>query len=51
VRDEAIAQAERAFLQALSDRCAGNISAAARESGIHRSYLQRLLTKHGLRSG
>ncbi|MEJ7733899.1 MAG: sigma 54-interacting transcriptional regulator [Polyangiaceae bacterium] len=51
VREEAISQAERAFLQALSDRCAGNISAAARESGIHRSYLQRLLTKHGLRSG
>jgi Nif-specific regulatory protein/two-component system response regulator HydG len=41
--------AEREFLAELLKRNSGNISLASRSSGIHRSYLQRLLTKHGLR--
>jgi Nif-specific regulatory protein/two-component system response regulator HydG len=43
--------AERAYLEELLARCRGNISKASRESGIHRSHLQRLLSRHGLRSG
>ncbi|MBK8255478.1 MAG: sigma 54-interacting transcriptional regulator [Polyangiaceae bacterium] len=49
VRTNAQHNAERDFLAALMDKNQGNISAAARASGIHRSYLQRLLTKHNLR--
>jgi Nif-specific regulatory protein/two-component system response regulator HydG len=51
LREQATLGAERAFLVRLLERSAGNISAAARESGIHRSYLQRLMTRHGLRHG
>lgn len=50
VRRSAARNAERKFLTALIERCGGNISQAARDSGIHRSYLQRLMSKHGLRS-
>ena len=41
--------AEHAYLSSLLEECGRNISAASRKSGIHRSYLQRLMTKHGLR--
>jgi transcriptional regulator with GAF, ATPase, and Fis domain len=51
VREAASANAERSFLSALLKQNGGNISAASRSSGIHRSYLQRLMTKHGLRHG
>jgi transcriptional regulator of acetoin/glycerol metabolism len=43
--------AERDFLIGLLKRNKGNISLASRSSGIHRSYLQRLMSKHGLRRG
>jgi transcriptional regulator with GAF, ATPase, and Fis domain len=49
LRESAVRGAEREFLENLIARCDGNISRAAREAGIHRSYLQRLLTRHGLR--
>lgn len=49
VRRAASDAAEHAFLGALLERSKGNISLAARTSGIHRSYLQRLIAKHGLR--
>jgi len=39
---------EREYVQALLDRCAGNVSAAARQGGLNRAYLHRLLKKHGL---
>ena len=42
----AIGRVERRFLRRLLRRCDGNISQAARESGLHRSYLQRLLASH-----
>ena len=51
IRESAVNAAEEAYLRDLLDRAAGNISQAARDSGIHRSYLQRLLTKHKIRSG
>ncbi|MEJ7733900.1 MAG: sigma 54-interacting transcriptional regulator [Polyangiaceae bacterium] len=44
LREQAVLGAERSFLVRLLERSAGNISHAARESGIHRSYLQRLMT-------
>jgi two-component system nitrogen regulation response regulator GlnG len=39
---------ERDYLAALLERVDGNVSMAARESGIGRVYLHRLLKKHGL---
>jgi Nif-specific regulatory protein/two-component system response regulator HydG len=49
VRNDAVRDAEHTYLSSLLSECGGNISAASRKSGIHRSYLQRLMTKHGLR--
>jgi DNA-binding NtrC family response regulator len=39
---------ERDYLAQLLRRFEGNLSRAARESGIHRVHLRRLLVKHGL---
>ena len=39
---------ERDYLVDLMRRCEGNVSLAAREAGIARVYLHRLLQKHGL---
>ncbi len=49
VRQEAQRTAEREYLVELLKSTQGNISLASRQSGIHRSYLQRLMTRHGLR--
>ncbi len=46
-REASVAEVESAFLEALMARHGGNVSLAARASGIHRSYLQRLLARHG----
>ncbi len=51
VRAAAVTAAEKAFLVGILERAGGNISGAARASGLHRSYLQRLMSKHGLRAG
>ena len=48
-RVEAINRFERAYLEALLGRCDQNVSRAARESDIHRSYLNEMLKKHRLR--
>jgi transcriptional regulator with GAF, ATPase, and Fis domain len=48
-RRAAITHAERAFLFALLEKWPSNLSQAARASGLRRSYLQRLLSKHQLR--
>jgi Nif-specific regulatory protein/two-component system response regulator HydG len=47
-RAAATATVEHEFLTGLMKRANGNTSLASRESKISRSYLQRLLTKHGL---
>jgi DNA-binding NtrC family response regulator len=49
-KDKLVAAFERDYLLDLVSRCAGNISRAAREAGIDRVYLHRLLKHHGLRA-
>ncbi|MBV9948090.1 MAG: hypothetical protein JOZ69_14645, partial [Myxococcales bacterium] len=43
-----IAYGERAFLVALLERHDRNVAEAAREAGLERTYLYRLLRKHGI---
>jgi Nif-specific regulatory protein/two-component system response regulator HydG len=45
-RKASLAAAERRFVEALMDRHAGNVSQAARVSGLHRSYLQKILARY-----
>lgn len=47
-RDKALAAFERSYLEALLTKHKGSASAVAREAGIARSYLYRLLETHGL---
>jgi transcriptional regulator of acetoin/glycerol metabolism len=42
---------ERKYLPALLDAAGGNVSKAARQGGIDRMHVYRLLQKHGLRPG
>ena len=55
VREEAKQQAadevEKQFLTHLMAENGNNVSAAAREADMQRSYLHRLLSKHGFRTG
>ncbi|MFO0617055.1 MAG: sigma 54-interacting transcriptional regulator [Polyangiaceae bacterium] len=41
-------QLERAYLEGQLAKCEGNVSAVARAAGLDRSYVHRLLRKHGL---
>jgi DNA-binding NtrC family response regulator len=47
-KEQIISAFERAYLERLMSRHSNNISAAARDAGIDRNYLYRLLKKHGL---
>jgi transcriptional regulator with GAF, ATPase, and Fis domain len=49
-REAAADAVERRFIEELLRRSDGNVSRAARESGMNRSYLQRLVGKHGLQA-
>ena len=49
VRDEAMAQAEKQYLQALMPAVSGDVQEATRISGLSRSRLYHLLKKYGLR--
>ena len=50
-REDALAAFERAFVEHVLRSCDGNVSKAARESGIDRVYLHKLIKKHGLTAG
>jgi DNA-binding NtrC family response regulator len=47
-KEQLVVAFEHAYVRRLMDRHQGNISAAARDAGIDRNYLYRLLKKHGL---
>ncbi|MHB8875569.1 MAG: sigma 54-interacting transcriptional regulator [Myxococcaceae bacterium] len=47
-KDELVSAFERDYVADLLARCGGNVSLAAREAGIDRVYLHRLLKKHRL---
>ena len=46
---EARASAERAYLEDVLHATGGNVSAAARRAGVHRTEIHRLMRRHGLR--
>ena len=45
-REAAVAKVESRFLEALMELHGGNVSQAARHSGIHRTYLHKLLARY-----
>ena len=47
-KEQVLEAFEREYLGALLKRCEGNISRAARESGLHRKSIERLLKKYEL---
>ncbi|NVB84616.1 MAG: sigma 54-dependent Fis family transcriptional regulator [Kofleriaceae bacterium] len=48
-RRHALDAFERVYLSSLLERCADNVSAAARDAGVSRAHLYRMLGRHGLR--
>jgi len=48
-KEQLLESFEREYLSALLRRCDGNISRAARESGLHRKSIERLVKKYDLR--
>ncbi len=49
-KGDLISDFEQKYIKDLLDRNDGNVSRSAREAGIERAYLQRLIRKYGLRS-
>ncbi len=49
-KDGVVDAFERNYLSALLDAAGGNVSKAARNGGMDRMYLHRLIQKHGLRA-
>ncbi|MDD5308049.1 MAG: sigma-54 dependent transcriptional regulator, partial [Deltaproteobacteria bacterium] len=50
VKNDLVVAFERAYIEQILARTSGNVSAAARESGIDRKHLERLIRKHGIES-
>ncbi|MCZ7683816.1 MAG: hypothetical protein M5U28_35650 [Sandaracinaceae bacterium] len=48
-RKEAMSEFEREYLAQLLERAGGNVSQAARDAGLDRSYLFSLLRRSGLK--
>ncbi|MBS2023445.1 MAG: sigma-54-dependent Fis family transcriptional regulator, partial [Deltaproteobacteria bacterium] len=47
-KEQLLESFEREYLTALLKRCEGNISRAARESGLHRKSIERLVKKYDI---
>jgi DNA-binding NtrC family response regulator len=50
-RERSLRRFERGYLEALMARCGGSTLEAARQAGVARSYIYRLLEEHGMRPG
>ncbi len=48
-RRQALDEFERAYVTGLLARADGKVATAARDAGVNRAYLYRLLRRHGLR--
>ncbi len=48
-KDKLVESFTRDYLAALLEKCGGNISQMARDAGIARNYVHRLVTKYGLK--
>ena len=48
-RRRAIDAFEQSYLAKLLEYSRGNIAAASRDAGVNRSYLYRMLRRHGMR--
>lgn len=48
--ERSLAEVEARYLEGLMTRFGGNVSRAARASGIHRSQLQKMLARHRRKS-
>lgn len=49
LRAQAVAEFEKRFLTQLIESTYGNVSLAARAAGIERTYLHRLMRRHGIK--
>jgi len=47
-KDELVEAFERKYLEELLERCEGNLSRAAREAGVDRKTIARMLKRHGI---
>ncbi len=47
-RRQALDAFERVYVSGLLERSGGNIAAAAREAGVNRAYLHRIVRRHGI---
>ncbi len=50
-KDAWVERFERAYLTALLERCDGNVSKAAREAGVDRRHVQRMMGRFGMKGG
>jgi transcriptional regulator with GAF, ATPase, and Fis domain len=50
-KDAWVERFERAYLTALLERCEGNVSRAAREAGVDRRHVQRMMGRFGMKGG
>jgi DNA-binding NtrC family response regulator len=48
-RRQALDAFERAYITGLLERADGNVATAARDAGVNRAHLYRLLRRHALR--